>query len=202
MKSLRILDCNEYVVDSLIKSIKNVELTGDFEDTGEYINPIYNKITVQSTIKIDKKKEFKRKRDDDDTDNVKKYRVDSMIPIENVVENICGKTDLNKLTVKQLKDIIKAKKLDIKTSKMLKAEIVTAVENELYINEYADEIDIEPEVIQVKSVSEQNISREKRRQHRNAKREVIINNQEIVKEKRTRMRQEVVDLSTLFSGTL
>jgi hypothetical protein len=202
MKSLRILDCNEYVVDSLIKSIKNVELTGDFEDTGEYINPIYNKITVQSTIKIDKKKEFKRKRDDDDTDNVKKYRVDSMIPIENVVENICGKTDLNKLTVKQLKDIIKAKKLDIKTSKMLKAEIVTAVENELYINEYADEIDIEPEVLQVKSVSEQNISREKRRQHRNAKREVIINNQEIVKEKRTRMRQEVVDLSTLFSGTL
>jgi len=202
MKSLRILDCNEYVVDSLIKSIKNVELTGDFEDTGEYINPIYNKITVQSTIKIDKKKEFKRKRDDDDTDNVKKYRVDSMIPIENVVENICGKTDLSKLTVKQLKEIIKAKKLDIKTSKMLKAEIVTAVENELYENEYADEIDIEPEVIQVKSVSEQNISREKRRQHRNAKREVIINNQEIVKEKRTRMRQEVVDLSTLFSGTL
>tara|TARA_Y100000389_G_C17342990_1_gene454365 strand:- start:270 stop:875 length:606 start_codon:yes stop_codon:yes gene_type:complete len=201
MKSLRILDCNEYVVDSLIKSIKNVELTGEFEDTGEYINPLYNKITVQSTIKIDKKKEFKRKRDDDNTDNVKKYRVDSMIPIEDVVENICGKTDLNKLTVKQLKDIIKAKNLDIKTSKMLKAEIVTAVENELYENEYADEIDTEHEVIQVKSVSEQNISREQRRQQRNAKRDVIINNQEIVK-KRTRMRQEVVNLSTLFSGTL
>lgn len=202
MKSLRILDCNEYVVDSLIKSIKNVELTGDFEDTGEYINPIYNKITVQSTIKIDKKKEFKRKRDDDDNNNVKKYRVDSMIPIENVVENICGKTDLNKLTVKQLKEIIKAKKLDIKTSKMLKAEIVTAVENELYINEYSDEIETEHEVIQVKSVSEQNISREQRRKQRNAKRDVIINNQEIVKEKRTRMRQEVVNLSALFSGTL
>ena len=202
MKSLRILDCNEYVVDSLIKSIKNVELTGDFEDTGEYINPIYNKITVQSTIKIDKKKEFKRKRDDDDNNNVKKYRVDSMIPIENVVENICGKTDLNKLTVKQLKEIIKAKKLDIKTSKMLKAEIVTAVENELYINEYSDEIETEHEVIQVKSVSEQNISREHRRKQRNAKRDVIINNQEIVKEKRTRMRQEVVNLSALFSGTL
>jgi len=202
MKSLRILDCNEYVVDSLIKSIKNVELTGDFEDTGEYINPLYNKITVQSTIKIDKKKEFKRKRDDDNNDNVKKYRVDSMIPIENVVENICGKTDLNKLTVKQLKEIIKAKKLDIKTSKMLKAEIVTAVENELYINEYSDEIETEHEVIQVKSVSEQNISREQRRKQRNAKRDVIINNQEIVKERRTRMRQEVVDLSTLFSGTL
>lgn len=202
MKSLRILDCNEYVVESLIKSIKNVELTGDFEETGDYINPIYNKITVQSTIKIDKKKELKRKRDDDDTDNVKKYRVDSMIPIENVVENICGKTDLNKLTVKQLKEIIKAKKLDIKTSKMLKAEIVTAVENELYENEYADEIDTEPEVIQVKSVSEQNISREQRRQNRNAKRNDIINNQEIVKEKRTRMRQEVVDLTSLFSGTL
>lgn len=202
MKSLRILDCNEYVVDSLIKSIKNVELTGDFEDTGEYINPIYNKITVQSTIKIDKKKEFKRKRDDDDNNNVKKYRVDIMIPIENVVENICGKTDLSKLTVKQLKEIIKAKKLDIKTSKMLKAEIVTAVENELYINEYSDEIETEHEVIQVKSVSEQNNSREKRRQHRNAKRDVIINNQEIVKEKRTRMRQEVVDLTSLFSGTL
>jgi hypothetical protein len=202
MKSLRILDCNEYVVESLIKSIKNVDLTGDFEDTGEYINPIYNKITVQSTIKIDKKKEFKRKRDDDDNNNVKKYRVDSMIPIENVVENICGKTDLNKLTVKQLKDIIKAKKLDIKTSKMLKAEIVTAVENELYINEYSDEIDTEHEVIQVKSVSEQNISREQRRHQRNAKRNDIINNQEIVKEKRTRMRQEVVDLTSLFSGTL
>ena len=125
-----------------------------------------------------------------------------MIPIENIVENICGKTDLNKLTVKQLKDIIKAKKLDIKTSKMLKAEIVTAVENELYENEYADEIDTEPEVIQVKSVKEQNISREQRRQQRNAKRDIIINNQEIVKEKRTRMRQEVVDLSALFSGTL
>ena len=202
MKSLRILDCNEYVVDSLIESIKNVELTGDFEDTGEYINPIYNKITVQSTIKIDKKKEFKRKRDDDDNNNVKKYRVDSMIPIENVVENICGKTDLNKLTVKQLKEIIKAKKLDIKTSKMLKAEIVTAVENELYINEYSDEIETEHEVIQVKSVSEQNISREQRRKQRNAKRDFIINNQEIVKEKRTRMRQEVVDLTSLFSGTL
>jgi len=202
MKSLRILDCNDYVVDSLIKSIKNVELTGEFEDTGEYINPLYNKITVQSTIKIDKKKEFKRKRDDDNTDNVKKYRVDSMIPIENVVENICGKTDLSKLTVKQLKEIIKAKKLDIKTSKMLKAELITAVENELYENEYADEIDTEHEVIQVKSVSEQNISREQRRKQRNAKRDVIIKNQEFVKEKRTRMRQEVVNLSALFSGTL
>lgn len=202
MKSLRILDCNEYVVDSLIKSIKNVELTGDFEDTGEYINPLYNKITVQSTIKIDKKKEFKRKRDDDDNKNVKKYRVDSMIPIEDVVENICGKTDLSKLTVKQLKEIIKAKKLDIKTSKMLKAEIITAVENELYINEYADEIDIEPDIVQVKSVSEQNISREQRRKQRNAKRDFIINNQKIVKEKRTKIRQEVVDLSALFSETL
>lgn len=202
MKSLRILDCNEYVVDCLIKSIKNVELTGDFKDTGAYINPLYNKITVQSTIKIDKKKEFKRKRDDETNDNVKKYRVDSMIPIENVVENICGKTDLSKLTVKQLKEIIKAKKLDIKTGKMLKAEIVTAVENELYENEYADEIDTEHEVIQVKSVSEQNISREQRRKQRNAKREVIINTAKIVKEKRTRMRQEVVNLSSLFSGTL
>lgn len=201
MNSL-LIDCNDYVLDSLIKSINNVDLTCDFEDTSEYINPLYNKITVQSTIKIDKKKDFKRKRDDDDNDNVKKYRVDSMIPIENVVENICGKTDLNKLTVKQLKEIIKAKKLDIKTSKMLKAEIVTAVENELYENEYADEIDTEHEVIKVKSVKEQNISREQRRQNRNAKREFIIKNQERVKEKRTRMRQEVVDLSALFSGTL
>ena len=45
---------------NLLDNIKNVELTGDFEDTGEYINPIYNKITVQSTIKIDKKKELAR----------------------------------------------------------------------------------------------------------------------------------------------
>ena len=126
-----------------------------------------------------------------------------MIPIENVVQDICGKSNLDDLTIKELKAIIAKKKLDIpNVSRMLKSELLLAVENALYYNEYCDESEEESNVIKVQSVQENNTSRDERRRLRNLKRTSILKQQEIQSEKQKRIKSEVFDLSVLFSDSL
>jgi hypothetical protein len=126
-----------------------------------------------------------------------------MIPIENVVQDICGKSNLDDLTIKELKAIIAKKKLDIpNVSRMLKSELLLAVENALYYNEYCDESEEESNVIKVQSVQENNTLRDERRRLRNLKRTSILKQQEIQSEKKKRIKSEVFDLSVLFSDSL
>ena len=85
---------------------------------------------------------------------------------------------------------------------MLKSELLLAVENALYYNEYCDESEEESNVIKVQSVQENNTLRDERRRLRNLKRTSILKQQEIQSEKQKRIKSEIFDLSVLFSDSL
>jgi hypothetical protein len=204
----RVIDIDD-LSDCLSKSSIDDEV---YENDSEWIHPFYKKLESKQTsyLAIQKtasylaiQKTGKRKRDDSDQENLKKIRIDPMIPIENVVQDICGKSNLDDLTIKELKAIIAKKKLDIpNVSRMLKSELLLAVENALYYNEYCDESEEESNVIKVQSVQENNTLRDERRRLRNLKRTSILKQQEIQSEKKKRIKSEVFDLSVLFSDSL
>jgi hypothetical protein len=192
-------------IDDLSDCLSKSSIDDDEVDANnsEWIHPFYKKLESKQTSYLAIQKTGKRKRDDSDQENLKKIRIDPMIPIENVVQDICGKSNLDDLTIKELKAIIAKKKLDIpNVSRMLKSELLLAVENALYYNEYCDESEEESNVIKVQSVQENNTSRDERRRLRNLKRTSILKQQEIQSEKQKRIKSEVFDLSVLFSDSL
>ena len=195
----RVIDIDD-LSDCLSKSSIDDEV---YANDSEWIHPFYKKLESKQTSYLTIQKIGKRKRDDSDQENLKKIRIDPMIPIENVVQDICGKSNLDDLTIKELKAIIAKKKLDIpNVSRMLKSELLLAVENALYYNEYCDESEEESNVIKVQSVQENNTLRDERRRLRNLKRTSILKQQEIQSEKKKRIKSEVFDLSVLFSDSL
>lgn len=195
----RVIDIDD-LSDCLSKSSIDDEV---YANDSEWIHPFYKKLESKQTSYLTIQKIGKRKRDDSDQENLKKIRIDPMIPIENVVQDICGKSNLDDLTIKELKAIIAKKKLDIpNVSRMLKSELLLAVENALYYNEYCDESEEESNVIKVQSVQENNTLRDERRRLRNLKRTSILKQQEIQSAKQKRIKSEVFDLSVLFSDSL
>ena len=196
----RVIDIDD-LSDCLSKS--SIDDDEVYANDSEWIHPFYKKLESKQTSYLTIQKIGKRKRDDSDQENLKKIRIDPMIPIENVVQDICGKSNLDDLTIKELKAIIAKKKLDIpNVSRMLKSELLLAVENALYYNEYCDESEEESNVIKVQSVQENNTLRDERRRLRNLKRTSILKQQEIQSAKQKRIKSEVFDLSVLFSDSL
>ena len=196
----RVIDIDD-LSDCLSKS--SIDDDEVYANDSEWIHPFYKKLESKQTLYLAIQKTGKRKRNDSDQENLKKIRIDPMIPIENVVQDICGKSNLDDLTIKELKAIIAKKKLDIpNVSRMLKSELLLAVENALYYNEYCDESEEESNVIKVQSVQENNTLRDERRRLRNLKRTSILKQQEIQSEKKKRIKSEVFDLSVLFSDSL
>jgi hypothetical protein len=160
-------------------------------DSNTWINPFLQNIM--------KSKHSKRKRQNNHNEYSKKYRIDYMIPIENVIQSICGKTDIDDLTKNELKNIIIKKKLFIpNTSKMIKEELKLAVENELYYTEYFDENDEECVPIKVQNKEKQMSARAQRLHTRNKQRDIILEQQKRHKE----VRNSIYDLSNLFDTSL
>lgn len=148
---------------------------------------------------IMKSKHSKRKRQNNHNKYSKKYRIDYMIPIENVIQSICGKTDIDDLTKNELKNIIIKKKLFIpNTNKMIKEELRLAVENELYYTEYFDENDEECTPIKVQNKKTQISARSQRLLARNKQRDKILEQQKRHKE----IKNSIYDLSNLFNTSL
>jgi len=161
-------------------------------------NPFYNN--------GEELKHSKRKRNNFYTEMSKKYRIDYMIPIENVIQSVCGKTNIESLTVKELKLIINKKNLIIPDkNKMIKEELKFAVENELYYNEYcddSDQSDDESKIIKSqKNTEQQNSNRAKRLILRNKKRNVILQKQKQKQQRKIEFKNTVFNLSTLFDST-
>lgn len=176
---------------------KSTSLIQKFDEFNCY-NPFYNN--------GEQLKHSKRKRNNFCTEMSKKYRIDYMIPIENVIQSICGKSNIDTLTVKDLKLIINKKKLIIKDkNKMLKEELKFAVENELYYNEYcddSDQSDDESNIIKTKeNIEQQNNNRAKRLLLRNKKRDAILQKQKQKLQRKNEFKNTVFNLSTLFDST-
>lgn len=172
------------IIDNEISSLINT-------DNNTWINPF-----LHNTIKS---KHSKRKRQNNHNKYSKKYRIDYMIPIENVIQSICGKTNIDDLTKNELKNIIVKKKLFIpNTNKMIKEELRLAVENELYYTEYFDENDEECTPIKVENKEIQISARSQRLLARNMKRDKILEQQKRHKE----IKNSIYDLSNLFNTSL
>ena len=183
-----------YINDKNTKSTSLIHKVDEFNCP----NPFYNN--------GEELKHSKRKRNNFYIEMSKKYRIDYMIPIENVIQSVCGKSDIESLTVRDLKLIITKKKLIIpKKNSMIKEELKLAVENELYYNEYcedSDQSDNESKIIKAKENTEQqNSNRAKRLLLRNKKRDVILQKQKEKQQRKTEINNTVFNLGTLFNST-